>query len=305
MKTFGEADINRQNWGGMRKALKAPLYNALVNRLLVGALRVAPPSRWRARVPVMAPSSEFILADRQRISMLEPHRCSVARNLFWADGRLPDAADMLAIRMAEAMAKEADLFLDIGAYTGLFSLVAARSNPTIRVLAFEILPSTYTLLTRNVLANNLHQRIEPRLVALGEAPGTLRMPLDTVLSGLPTSLSLGSAFSEGIDVPCIRLDDLLPDAAGPAAIKIDVEGFEAAVLRGGKAFLARVRPDIICEVLPSSTCAGEIEQVLAPLGYRYYQFTDEGLSASASIVPSRKGRDWLFTVREGPLPTAP
>lgn len=304
MKTYGEADIIRQNWGGLRKALKAPLYIPLVNRLIVGALRLGPSTPWRARMPVMAPSGEFVLSDGQKVIMLEPHRCSVARNLFWAEGRLPDKADMLAIRMAEAMAKEARLFLDIGAYSGLFSLVAARANPHIKAMAFEILPSTYTLLTRNVLANNLHQRIEPRLVALGEEAGSLTMPLDTGLSGLPTSLSLGSKFSNGIDVPCARLDDLMAGEAGPVAIKIDVEGFEASVLRGGREFLARVRPDIICEVLTSSTCMQEIEQVLGPLGYRYHQITDEGLIWSESIIPSRRGRDWLFTVREEPLPAA-
>lgn len=301
MKTYGEADIKRQNWGGLRKTLKAPLYNRLVNRAVVGVLRSAPATKWRARVPVMEPSAEFALANGERVSMLEPHRCSVARNLFWSDGSLPDPADMLAIHMAEAMAREADIFLDIGAYTGLFALVAARANPALEARAFEILPATYMLLVRNILANNLYGRVEPLLTALGKGSGSVRMPLETGLSGLPTSLSLGSEFSEGIDVPTARLDDVMAGCDKRVAIKIDVEGFEGDVLEGGQEFLARVRPDIVCEVLRSSTCAEQIAAILKPIGYRFHQFTDDGLVEHDAIEPSAAGRDWLFTTRDAPL----
>lgn len=296
MKTYGENDLRSTNWGGLRSTLKAPLYWRSINAALVGVLAKLPQSKLRSRVPVMQPFAEYEMASGARVRMMEPHRCSVARNLFWSDGTLPSKADMDAIRMAEKLAENASTFLDIGAYSGLFALVAARANPVLRAIAFEILPSTFLLAMRNAIANDLHDRVEPRLQGLGRERGTLVLPLETELDGLPTSLSLGSSFSNGVRIPVVRLDDM-EDVEGPIAIKIDVEGFEADVLVGGAAFIEKHKPDIICEILRSSGCAPEIERLLKPLGYRFHLFTEGGLEERATLEPTRDGRDWLFSVR--------
>lgn len=295
MRIYGEADMRR---AARRDWLRQLLLSKPINAVVVAALSRLPPSRRRSRVPVRRPFAEYRLASGDIVRMLDPHRCSVARNLFWGGGRLPSVADMDAIRMAEALAGEARTFLDIGGYSGLFALVAARANPALRSIGFEIVPTTYLLAVRNAIANDLHDRVDFRLQGISDEAGVLVMPSDLPASSLPTSLSIGSGFASGVHVPLIRLDDLVDAVEGLVAIKIDVEGYEGRLFAGSGAFIARHRPDIICELLKRSTDAPAIEALLAPLGYRFHQFTEQGLVARDRIVPSRDGRDWLFTVRD-------
>jgi hypothetical protein len=51
------------------------------------------------------------------------------------------------------------------------------------------------------------------------------------------------------------------------AAKIDVEGMEHLVLRGGAALLEKYKPDLFVEVLDRAQMA-KIEAVLVPLGYK-------------------------------------
>ncbi len=97
--------------------------------------------------------------------------------------------------------------------------------------AVEPIAASFANLRRNVSLNALDHRVECHRVGLSEAPGTLRFT-----SGLDT---VNHVLSEGedvpfVEVPVMRLDDLIAPAPAPLLIKIDVEGHELAVLRGAR-----------------------------------------------------------------------
>ncbi len=67
----------------------------------------------------------------------------------------------------------------------------------------------------------------------------------------------------------------------PALVKIDVEGAELDVLRGGRALLADARPLVVFEHVASAArlygaSSGEIWELLGSLGYRVFAATGEG-----------------------------
>ena len=127
------------------------------------------------------------------------------------------------------------------------------------------------------------------------------LPIEAGLDVLPTSLSLGSQFSKGVHIAISQLDSFM-NVPGPVVMKIDVEGFEAQVLKGGTGFFEKFRPDVICELLMHSDTGEEIEAMLKPLGYSFHCFTESGLERREMLRPTRDGRDWLLTTRES-LPT--
>ncbi|MCR2834405.1 FkbM family methyltransferase [Parerythrobacter lacustris] len=276
----------------VRRALVQPWINALA-RPAAKAL----PLHWRSRLPVNVPLVTLSLDKDRAIVLAQPHRCHVAQELYWGEGELQTAQDRHALKAALAFSRDAAIFLDIGSYTGLFALVVARANPAIHSYAYEIVGENYLLLWENVLHNDLGDRVHPRLVAVGGEDGEIRIPYAQSSGQLASSVDIGWSTDHGVRVPMRRLDDLHLDSAGPVALKIDVEGFEMEVFDGAQAFLAKHRPDMVCEVLRRAKRVPEMMELLGGLGYRWFHIREDGFARRDTIVADKVRRDWLLTCK--------
>lgn len=271
-----------------------------INAPVVGTVRSmtsAPTAPWRERLPVMRGTGRIALPGGQAVEMLNPARCNVAREIWWHDGKLAHGADRAALDLAVGLARDADLFLDIGSYTGLFALSVARCNPGVRSVAFEIVPHNFLLLWQNVIHNDLVGRVEVMFKGAAGEPGTIRLPATLEAGVLPSSVALDSATPDGVEVPVDRIDTIIDRRQGRVVIKIDVEGFEWNVISGARGLIEACRPDMICEFLTRAPQIPEITDYLAPLGYAFYRITGDGLERGETIVPVKAERDWLLTVR--------
>lgn len=163
------------------------------------------------------------------------------------------------------LAAESRAVVDVGAYSGIYSITAALANPDCRVLAIEPNPVMAALARANMAANALDRRVEVLQVALAAADGTAELVLPT---GAPES-SLASLVATGdgerLSVPTRRLDDVAGED-GVDLIKIDVESGEPGVLAGGADVLATNQPVILMEALTPEELAGQ-RTLLAAHGY--------------------------------------
>lgn len=269
--------------------------SALVNPVAVWAAKTVLPKHLRSRIPVRGGTAQLDIGAAGSVILKNADRCEVAKEVYWADGVLPSNADQLALSLAMDCAKSAELFLDIGSYTGLFAIAAAKTNTDITSHAYEILPENYLFLWQNVFANDLVGRVEPRLTGIGTGGGTLSAPNSFGAGVLPSSVALDSEAAGGVTVPVQSLDALYSDVTGSTAWKIDVEGFELAVIEGGKDLIARTQPDIVCEILMSAPDTAAIQAIFDALDYNLFQIVDDGLRAKDALIPTREGRDWFFT----------
>src|SRR6185503_17467829 len=88
-------------------------------------------------------------------------------------------------------AGRAQTVVDVGAYVGFFTLLAAHANPAARVFAFEPHPAVHQRLLRNVGLNHV-PNVTCVPAAVGDERGTAE--LVHVPGGLPTSSSLSPEF---------------------------------------------------------------------------------------------------------------
>ncbi len=130
--------------------------------------------------------------------------------------------------------RPSDLFADVGANVGSYTILAS-GVVRCHTVAFEPDPLTAAALERNVNLNQIANLVEIRVAAVGERHGTVRFS-----TGLDTENHVVSAVDpSGRDVPIQTLDQAFLDSGRiPALIKLDVEGYEAEVLRGALALLA-------------------------------------------------------------------
>ena len=167
-------------------------------------------------------------------------------------------------RLFHSARENPGVIVDVGANTGLYSLIACGASMRNEVLAFEPDPSVIPILESNI-ALNYGVRIDVRKTALSSKPGRASLYVPLKDHGLvETSSSLEADFKsehssiETVDVS--TLDAVLREALSPdkrvTVLKIDVEGHEFEVLAGGGWTVHRFRPLIFVEVLHRANVAG-------------------------------------------------
>jgi FkbM family methyltransferase len=288
----------KANQGAFRRLSRKLMTQSTVNFAIVEIVSRLPSSVvWRSRIPVVNRRADLNLPNNERITMLDTDRCQVAKEIFWENGKLGRPADQLALELAIKLSRKDGIFIDIGAYTGMFALAVARCHPGIAAYAYEIVPENYLALWRNVFANNMVGQVIPKLIGLGADAGEICIPVSFDGGPLASSVALDAVEEQGVRIPIARLDDQFPDYTGHAVIKIDVETFEWPVLMGGRHFLDRNKPDIICEFLRKTQNIPELSADLRARGYAFYHITTSGLQPAAEIKPCAMERDWLLTTR--------
>ena len=193
-----------------------------------------------------------------------------------------DAGDL---RFLWRVLRPGDTFLDIGAYHGVYSVVAGKSVTNRgRVIAFEPSPRDRRRLTLHLRWNGIRcARVEPFAVSSTASETSFFQ----VVSGDPTRNGLKPPASQDsvakITVKAISLDQYVAETGLERVdvMKLDVEGGELEVLRGAAGMFERFRPILICEVLDQTTLvwgynAREIVSLLAGAGYQWFECRVDG-----------------------------
>jgi FkbM family methyltransferase len=191
--------------------------------------------------------------------------------------------------------------LDIGANVGLISfMMAKRASADAMILAIEPSPPFFSRLQQNLALNpQVSAVIRPINCGLAEAAGQMFWVEDpdqpgngmlTSASGIPVPVTTVTALLERHSIP--RLD----------FVKIDVEGMEHEVLRGGDSVWRKFRPVIFFETLPTTPAQKgypvfhSIATEFGALDYDLYSVSLQGDIAPAS--PSELGHNSLLLPKE-------
>jgi len=140
------------------------------------------------------------------------------------------------------------LFVDVGANQGQHSVIAARAGATVH--AFEPVPRLADRVRDNAKLNGVSERLVVFGTGLGATVGTARLYENGRLDDGSHSLLAGipAASVQTHEIAVTTLDEhLFSQGLRPRLVKIDVEGYEAAVLDGAERTLASARPMVIIE----------------------------------------------------------
>jgi len=182
-----------------------------------------------------------------------------------------------------------DLVVDAGAHTGYFTLLASRLvGHAGRVVAIEPSPDFHQALTTNITANGCGN-IRTVHAAVSDAPRRLTFYLERATNLGGTTAVRPRTVAASFEADAAPLPALLTTEELSAArlIKIDVEGGEAAAIRGLAPALSRLRDDaeLVVEVTPKTLAkqGQTVDDVLGPLhahGFHTYRLTNDYAAAS-------------------------
>jgi FkbM family methyltransferase len=247
---------------------------------------------WK-RLPI-AHNFDVILPNGKNFIYQSTYGDAIGRALFW---KSLTAWETETTSTFFQLAQNAQVVLDIGANTGVYTLLAALANPNVQVIAFEPVPFIFNHLSHNIHINQLEGRCAARQEAVSNMMNTAQ--LHVPFGDLPSSSSLLNEGFRGyagykITVPVVTIDSMCEHAD---LVKMDVEGFEPQVLDGMSRLLDTSKPNIIVECNPDGPYK-EIQARLSKYGYRYYHLTRNGPVLQQNIVPDLHGheRNYLATV---------
>ncbi len=138
-----------------------------------------------------------------------------------------------------------------GAFVGDFLPALSEAlHPRAQIHSFEPAPIThaaaaYTLHLNGLSNVNLHN------VAVGDAPDTLPLQVARGTGGPELAAAArivpGETGDHVINVPVVRLDDLIPEDRIVSILHLDIEGFELRALMGAERLIRRNAPVIVLE----------------------------------------------------------
>ncbi len=182
--------------------------------------------------------------------------------------------DPALLNAARELVKPGDVVWDIGANVGLFCFAAAaRAGSRGEILAVE--PDLWLVgLLRRSVEEQPDGSAPVRVlgVAAGDSVGVAEFCIAARGRAANHLLGYGGSQTGGTRdkqfVVTVTLDWLMERFRPPAVLKIDVEGAEELVLRGGRQILSQAKPAVLIEVYEEN--AEAVGSLLREYGYKFY-----------------------------------
>lgn len=181
------------------------------------------------------------------------------------------------IEVLVAFLRPGDVVYDVGGNVGLFSAILAKTiGPSGLLIAFEPQVRNFNHLEQNLKLNGLtHARCFRK--ALGDRSGQATLFASQVIGN--TSLVQHRQRGGGGETVEVITGDEFVKGAGvplPRVVKIDVEGFEYAVIQGLRKTLAQPACEFVCcevhpALLPPLIPPQAIELVLRDIGFNRFE----------------------------------
>jgi FkbM family methyltransferase len=183
----------------------------------------------------------------------------------------------------EKLFRPGDLFVDVGAHWGFFTLQAA-THPAgdVNVIAFEPDPTNASILYRNAANHRLTNRIVVICAACGDVVDIAPLVTNSSMMHSIRGVGLKPPFTRGPSkwVCVVRLDCALAQfpqlTSGRIILKVDVEGFEPQVIAGAQALLQSGKVAVIIWECghafadgPERAAMRQMVDALSNLGFRH------------------------------------
>lgn len=206
--------------------------------------------------------------------------------------------ELHVLNLIDAVLKPGDRAVDIGANIGMISLqMSRRVGETGSVECFEPNPECVKRIEWHKTENRLSQ-LKVYACGLGDKTGNLELKLFGGHNGWATFGHIDAADVRLIPVPVKVGDDVLcADKTPIKLMKIDVEGFEAQVLRGLARTLTRDKPTLIMELIDgqlahANSSSKKIFEFLGEFGYECYELTVSGVISKRLTLNKVTQQEW-------------
>jgi FkbM family methyltransferase len=188
------------------------------------------------------------------------------------------------LRTCLQLLKDGDVFHDVGANAGFFSIAVARRKPSVRVVSFEPQPTLAKAIALSAELNGLDNvAVLPLMLGARDGSAKLFVPSHSVHA---SALS-PSPRASTLTCPMKTLGGLIEDGVvpDPTLIKVDVEGAELEVLRGTTNHLKENAPYLVLESNEHAARFGYSRRDLIDFLRRLADYSFFGIRPDGELLP--------------------
>jgi len=218
--------------------------------------------------------------------------------VFWRG--LPEGWEPASLRIWIQACQKSKVILDVGANTGLFGLVGKALGSESEVFAFEPVQRVFEKLKRNCDINKFTLHCFDLALSNKDGVATIFDLATEHTYSVTVNKNLNAKETEVFEteIKIARLDTLWRNSFKDRKIdliKLDVESHESEVLEGMGTLLGDYKPAILIEII-SEEVARNVEKILGPLGYLYYQLDEvRGPERTSRLVVNEHGNSFVCT----------
>ena len=206
--------------------------------------------------------------------MLSHNDDLVVNSIMWTGSYEP-----VSLSIWSRLAGHANLVFDIGAYSGVYGMAAARKNSNCTVMCIEPLDMNFSRIRENIILNAFNN-VSILPIAVSNTEGEININLYSdrkdflapessikIIDRIPVSMKKVQSISIDalVQLNSIRKVDL---------VKIDVNAAELEVVEGMRKTIETSRPDLLIAV-PNNEIAKRLTEIFNKVGYNYFEIKED------------------------------
>lgn len=214
-----------------------------------------------------------ISIDKQHSFRMQHYGYVLENEMFWAG--INSGWESESIKLWMKLSERSKTIFDIGANTGIFSLVAKCVNPKAEVFALEPVERVYNKLERNIILNGYDIRCLNIAASDFDGSATIYDLKSEHLYSVTVNKNMNPASAEvvPVEIQVLTIDTIIENNLIKKIdlMKIDVETHEPQVLEGYKKYIQLHSPAILIEIVMDEIGA-KVEKILKDCGCNYLYF---------------------------------
>jgi FkbM family methyltransferase len=201
----------------------------------------------------------------------------IENEIFWVG--IENAFEKISFKLWTQLSKRSEVIIDIGANTGVYSILSNAVNKNAKVYGFEPVERVKKRFEKNIKLNNSSSKIKAFSEALSNSDGkaTIYDSMEDHIYSVTVSKDLSSdnVKTYPVEINTKRLDTFIQEYKIDKIdlIKIDVETHEPEVIEGMGYYIEKFKPSILIEIL-SDEIGERIQKLLDGKGYLYYHIDE-------------------------------
>lgn len=209
-----------------------------------------------------------------------------------------------SLRLWAHLSKTSSVIIDIGANTGIYSILSAINNKSAAIIAVEPININYEVLKKNIKKNRL-KNVSTTKVAISNKDGQAKMYMLKDRLNYMTSIDLDRYkdspwFPDNpevveVEVPVLSFSTFYRQHnLGPIdLVKIDVEEHEYEVLESMFPLIEKFKPNMLIEIIGEER-AKKIDELLLPLKYKVIAIYENKPSQVVTHLWDNEHHNFLF-----------